>query len=54
MMDICTIYCGLIVEKGDMGNIDEDYIKQIHEERLSRMLAGDFLQMEDRWIFYDD
>ncbi len=27
---------------------------QVHEDRLSRMLASDLLEGEERWIFYDD
>jgi hypothetical protein len=26
----------------------------VHEDRLSRMLAGDLLEAEERWVFYDD
>lgn len=26
----------------------------MHEDRLSRMLASDLLEGEERWIFYDD
>ncbi len=35
-------------------SINEDYVKQVHEDRLSRMLAADLIEGEDRWVFYDD
>ncbi len=55
MIDLSTTYCGLIIEKEDMVNsINEEYIKQVHEDRLSRMLANDLIEVEDRWVFYDD
>jgi hypothetical protein len=54
MVDLSTTYCGLIVEKEEMVNISEDYIQQVHEDRLSRMLAADLMEGEERWVFYDD
>lgn len=35
-------------------SITEDYVRQVHEDRLSRMLASDLLEGEERWVFYDD
>ena len=32
----------------------EEYVSQVQEDRLSRMLAQDLVEGEDRWIFYDD
>jgi len=37
-----------------MANISEEYVQQVHEDRLSRMLAGDLMEGEERWVFYDD
>lgn len=37
-----------------VNSINEEYIKQVHEDRLSRMLANDLIEAEDRWVFYDD
>ena len=54
MIDLSTTYCGLIIEKEEMSNISEDYVQQVHEDRLSRMLAGDLMEGEERWVFYDD
>jgi hypothetical protein len=54
MMELSTNYCGLIIEKEEMLSISEEYIQQVHEDRLSRMLAADLIEAEERWIFYDD
>lgn len=55
MVELSTTYCGLIIEKEDMASgINDEYIKQVHEDRLSRMLANDLIEAEDRWVFYDD
>ena len=54
MIDLSTTYCGLIIEKEEMSNISDDYVQQVHEDRLSRMLAGDLMEGEERWVFYDD
>lgn len=43
MLELSTTYCGLIVEKEEMASLSEDYLQQVHEDRLSRMLAGDLL-----------
>ena len=32
----------------------QEYLDQVQEDRLSRMLAQDLVEGEDRWIFYDD
>lgn len=34
--------------------LDEEYITQIKEDRLARMLAGEVVEAEERWITYDD
>ena len=44
MIDLSTTYCGLIIEKEEMNSISEDYVQQVHEDRLSRMLAGDLME----------
>ncbi len=49
-----TTYCGLIIESEERLSISEEYIQQVHEDRLSRMLAGDLMEGEERWVFYDD
>lgn len=54
MMDYSTTYCGLIIEKEEMASLNEEYIQQVHEDRLSRMLAADLIEGEERWMFYDD
>ena len=54
MIDLSTTYCGLIIEKEEMASISEDYVQQVHEDRLSRMLASDLIEGEERWVFYDD
>ncbi len=55
MVELSTTYCGLIIQKEELGNsITEEYVAQVHEDRLSRMLASDLLEGEERWIFYDD
>ena len=54
MIDLSTTYCGLIIEKEEMSSISEEYVQQVHEDRLSRMLAGDLVDGEERWVFYDD
>lgn len=37
---------------GLQGN--EEYLQQVQEDRLSRMLAADLMEGEQRWVFYDD
>ena len=37
-----------------MASLNEEYIQQVHEDRLSRMLAADLIEGEERWMFYDD
>ncbi len=38
---------------GDLGG-NEEYIGQVQEDRLSRMLANDLIDCENKWVFYDD
>lgn len=54
MLELSATYCGLIVEREEMSSISGEYMEQVHEDRLSRMLAGDLIENEDRWVFYDD
>lgn len=56
MLELATTYCGLIVEKEDMNDLggNEQYIKQVQEDRLSRMLASDLVDTDAKWTFYDD
>ncbi|EGR30098.1 IQ calmodulin-binding motif family protein, putative [Ichthyophthirius multifiliis] len=51
--------CGIIFDKEDPllskgFNIDEDYLAQIKEDRLARMLASEVIENEERWILYDE
>jgi len=32
----------------------DDYIQHVQEDRMSRMLAQDLIEGEERWTFYDD
>jgi hypothetical protein len=34
--------------------LDDEYVSQIKEDRLARMLAGEVVESEERWIIYDD
>lgn len=56
--EYCSYVCGLLVDKEEslVGNarLSEDYIESIKEDRLSRMLATDLMDNEERWLFYDD
>jgi hypothetical protein len=38
---------------GELGG-GEEYIAQVQEDRLSRMLANDLVDCESKWIFYDE
>lgn len=51
--------CGIIFDKEDSPflnayMLDEEYVTHIKEDRLSRMLAGEVVESEHRWIVYDD
>ena len=56
--EFCSYVCGLLVDKEEslVGNarLSEEYLEQIKEDRLSRMLATDLMESEERWLFYDD
>lgn len=55
MVTLATTYCGLILDSEDIGAVDsEDYLQQVQEDRLSRMLASDLLDNQPQWQFYDD
>ena len=56
MMEVATSYCGLIIDKEEMEELcgSEEYVAQLQEDRLSRMLASDLVESEHRWTFYDD
>lgn len=46
MIENCTFVCGIIIDKEDSlvapgTRLSEDYIDQVKEDRLSRMLASD-------------
>lgn len=45
MIDIATTYCGLIVETEDLNVAagGEQYLQQVQEDRLSKMLATDLI-----------
>jgi hypothetical protein len=34
--------------------VSDSYVEQIREDRLSRMLANELVESEERWLFYDD
>jgi len=51
--------CGFFGDKEDQlldktSTINEEFLAQLREERLARMLASDVFEMEERWITYDD
>ena len=51
--------CGIIFDKEDSPfmhqyALDEDYVTHIKEDRMARMLAGEVVESEYRWIVYDD
>lgn len=58
VIEYCSYVCGLLVDKEEslVGNarLSEDYLQQIKEDRLSRMLATELIENEERWLFYDD
>lgn len=55
-MVLGTTYCGLIIDSDQIGPTtgNQEYLQQVQEDRLSRMLANDLLDSEPRWQFYDD
>ncbi|KRW98263.1 hypothetical protein PPERSA_02207 [Pseudocohnilembus persalinus] len=53
-----SFLCGFIPEKiespnGEQLEIDEDYLEQIKEERLSCMLENEIIENENDWLVYD-
>lgn len=56
--EYCSYVCGLLVDKEESlvgsARLSEEYLEQIKEDRLSRMLATDLMDNEERWLFYDD
>lgn len=56
MVEVATTYCGLIIDKEEMEELggSEEYVAQLQEDRLSRMLASDLVEWEHKWTFYDD
>ncbi|KAL4429918.1 hypothetical protein ABPG74_000284 [Tetrahymena malaccensis] len=51
--------CGIIVDKEDSQfqpgiHFDEDYLQQIKEDRLNRMLSAEVIENEEKWILYDE
>lgn len=56
MIEAATAYCGLIIDKEEMEELcgSEEYVAQLQEDRLSRMLTSDLVESEHRWTFYDD
>lgn len=56
LFETSATYCGIIIEREEMLSLSgsEEYVGQVQEDRLSRMLAQDLMEGEDRWIFYDD
>lgn len=58
-LEWASYLCGIIFDKEDSPflnayMLDEDYITHIKEDRLARMLAGEVVESEHRWIIYDD
>lgn len=54
-----TNLCGIMFDKEDSPLapgivLDDEYITQIKEDRLAKMLAGEVVEAEERWITYDD
>jgi len=56
MKNLSTTYCGLMVDSAELVSTaeNEEYLQQVQEDRLSRMLASDLIESEHRWHFYDD
>lgn len=56
MINLSTTYCGLMVDTTELISSveNEEYLQQVQEDRLSRMLASDLIESEERWHFYDD
>jgi len=50
--------CGFIPDKEDsmLGEIviEEDYLNQIKEDRLIKMLTCEAFETDERWLIYDD
>ncbi len=46
LFEISSTYCGIIIEKDEISSLggNEDYIAQVQEDRLSRMLAQDLVE----------
>ena len=46
MIGFSTTYCGLMVDTSELGQNSEndEYLQQVQEDRLSRMLAGDLIE----------
>ena len=56
-IDAASSFCGLILDKEEYGGAalpSGDYIEQMREERLSRTLAQELIESEEKWLFYDD
>eukprot|EP01017_Pseudomicrothorax_dubius_P010208 TRINITY_DN13618_c0_g1_i1.p2 TRINITY_DN13618_c0_g1~~TRINITY_DN13618_c0_g1_i1.p2 ORF type:complete len:590 (+),score=159.81 TRINITY_DN13618_c0_g1_i1:89-1858(+) len=59
VMELTISMCGVIPEKEDsiLGhelNLDENYVNQVREDYLARMLAREAYENEDKWINYEE
>lgn len=58
VVECCSYMCGILVDKEEsvFGNqkVSENYVSQIREDRMSRMLANELTENEEKWAFFDD
>lgn len=58
VLDWAMFMCGFIPDKEDsmLGEIviEEDYLNQIKEDRLIKMLTCEAFETDERWLIYDD
>ena len=58
VVECCSYMCGILVDKEEsvFGNqkVSENYVSQIREDRMSRMLANELTVNEEKWAFFDD
>jgi hypothetical protein len=58
VLDWAMFVCGFIPDKEDsmLGDIaiEEDYLNQIKEDRLIKMLTCEAFETDERWLIYDD
>jgi hypothetical protein len=58
VLDWAMFMCGFIPDKEDsmIGEIviEDDYLNQIKEDRLIKMLTCEAFETDERWLIYDD